>query len=121
MKAASGIISTLLTAPNAQPTPECSQLLHRLHDARNWGILWTGVEAVAYCFAIAGRTEAAARIVGHLEAHASQFLAMTRQREPTLDLVRRQSRADAWMSLGAATDRDELINDLFDQLPSPTG
>jgi predicted ATPase len=119
--AASGIIWALLTAPDAQPTPECHQLLHRLHDARNWGVLWIAVEAVAYHLAIAGETEAAARIVGYLQAHAGNRPTEIQLREQTLEVVRRHSRADEWISQGAATDRDEIITHLFDQLPSPTG
>jgi hypothetical protein len=119
--AAYGIISALLTAPDAQPTRECSHLLHRLHDARHWAVLWLAVEAVAYYFAIAGKTEAAARIVGYLEAHGSQRPTEMQLREQTLEVIRRHRQADEWISQGATTDRDEIITDLFDQLPSPTG
>jgi hypothetical protein len=119
--AASGIIYALLTAPDARPTPECSQLLHRLHDSRNWTLLWIAVEAIAYHLAIAGKTEAAARIVGYLQADGSQRPTEIQLREQTLEVVRRHSRADEWISQGAATDRDEIMTHLFDQLPSATG
>jgi tetratricopeptide (TPR) repeat protein len=116
---AAGIIWAILTDPDARPSPECSRLLHRIHDRRQWGGFWYAVEPVAYYFANAGQTEVAARTVGYLHAHAGHWLPVSRLREQTLQIVGRHSQAEEWISLGARMEREEILADMFDLLGPP--
>lgn len=91
--------------------PACEKALVGAYDVRYWYRIWQLFESVALALVEAGRFEAAAVVVGNLEAHHPPF-GMEDDlgfRTRTLDIVRTDSHADAWMERGAAMNRCQIV------------
>ena len=95
--------------------------LIRYRNTQSPVLLVPTIDAVAYRFAVTGRTEGAAVIYGHLDAHHRPFafIPIQRMRHTGLELVRGVSGAAAWMARGAAMNADELFTFTLDHLPEP--
>jgi predicted ATPase/class 3 adenylate cyclase len=116
--AAGGAIIAAIVSAEAAPTPECRQILTRLHDTRNWFRLWLAIESIANNLARIGHAEEAATIMGYLDTHIVALPGMGRSiRDHTLEIVRQQVDGREWMDRGAGMDRDELVTYVLDQLP----
>jgi hypothetical protein len=63
--------STGLGAPDA--LARCHDALNALFEIRHWPKTWQTLESITLGLARAGRTEQAAVILGHLDAHAPGF------------------------------------------------
>jgi hypothetical protein len=91
--------------------PACQDALISAYDARYWERIWQLFESVGLALAETGRLEAAAVVIGNLEAHhppygmEHNFGFSTR----TLDIVHTHPSADAWMARGAAMDRHQIV------------
>jgi predicted ATPase/DNA-binding SARP family transcriptional activator len=91
--------------------PACQEALICAYDARNWFRIWQLFESIGLALAEAGRLEAAAVVVGNLEAHHPPF-GMEHNfgfRTRTLDIIHAQPSADAWMARGAAMERHQIV------------
>ena len=91
--------------------PACHEALISAYDARHWFRIWQLFESVGLALADAARLEAAAVVVGKLEAHHLPF-GMEHNfgfRTRTLDIVHTHPSADAWMARGAAMDRYQVV------------
>jgi predicted ATPase/DNA-binding SARP family transcriptional activator len=91
--------------------PACHEALINAYDARHWFRIWQLFESVGLALAEAGRLEAAAVVVGNLEAHHLPF-GMEHNfgfRTRTLDIVHTDPSADTWMARGAAMDRYQVV------------
>lgn len=91
--------------------PACQAALISTYDARWWFRLWQLFESVGLALAEAGRLEASAVVVGHLEAHHPPFGVEHNLgfRKRTLDTVRTDPQAEAWMVRGATMDRHQIV------------
>ena len=111
------IIAAIVSA-DATPTPECRQILARLHDTRNWFHLWLAIESIAHNLARNGNAEGASTIMGYLDTHTvappGTGLPI---RDHTLGIVRQHVRGREWMDRGAGMDREELVAYVLGQLP----
>ena len=65
------IASTGLGAPDA--LTRCHDALEILFEIRHWPKIWQVLESTSLALATAGRTEHAAVILGHLDAHSPGF------------------------------------------------
>jgi predicted ATPase len=91
--------------------PACQEALISAYDARHWFRIWQLFESVGLALAEAGRLEAAAVVVGNLEAHHPPF-GMEHNfgfRTRTLDIIHTHPSADAWMARGAAMDPHQIV------------
>jgi hypothetical protein len=95
--------------------------LIRCRNTQSPVLLTPTIDAVAYRFAVTDRTEAAAVIYGHLEAHHRPFgfIPIQRMRHNGLELMRGVSGAAGWMARGEAMNADELFTFTLDHLPEP--
>jgi hypothetical protein len=83
--------------------------VRRLYGCRDWGLTWAAVEALAVYWARLGRLEAAAVLLGHLQAHGLSHGMLLEQRRQTQQVLADTPDAHLWISRGARLDRDELI------------
>jgi hypothetical protein len=91
--------------------PACQEALISAYDARYWFRIWQLLVSVGLALAEAGRLEAAAVVVGNLEAHHLPF-GMEHNfgfRTRALDIVHTHPSADAWMARGAAMDPHQIV------------
>ena len=67
-------LATASTGLGAADAPtRCHDALNALYEIRHWPKTWQALESVTLALAAAGRTEHAAVILGHLDAHWSGF------------------------------------------------
>ena len=111
----------------------CREALMRLYEIRYWYRIWQLFDSIALALASTNHIEAAAVVVGHLEAHHPPFGVehLMRFRSRTLEIVRTRSEVDAWIARGAAIDRHQIVEYALAELgqydsaetftPSPRG
>ena len=89
----------------------CRDALTRLFEIRFWWRTWHVFDSIGLALVSSGRTEPAAVVVGHLEAHHPPF-GMEDDlgfRARTLDIVRSHKWCEEWMARGAAMDRYQIV------------
>jgi hypothetical protein len=92
--------------------PACHEALISAYAVRDWYRIWQLFESVGLALAETGRLEAAAVVVGNLEAHHPPFGIEYNSgfRTRTLDIVHTHPSADTWMARGAAMDRHQIVD-----------
>ena len=114
-------VSAATWLQTAEANDVCREALTRLYDTRYWLLVWRTVDSVAGWLTATGNIEAGAIIYGHLDAHhPAHGEAGARRRSCALRVVRQHPRAEQFMALGAAKDRDQLVAFVLDQLADPT-
>ena len=101
--------STGLGAPDA--LARCHHALDALFEIRHWPKIWQTLESVTLALATAGRTEHAAVILGHLDAHSPGF-GLEHQlhfRDRARKLVEADGGHEAAKLDGARMSADELV------------
>ena len=116
--AGSGVVSATLGPPRATPTPECRAVLTRLHDTRCWIFLWACIDTIANYLARSGHIEAAATIIGYLEANISTWMDAALSRTATLEILHDHPNRRSCASRGAAMNADELFAFVLEQVPA---
>ena len=101
--------STGLDAPDA--VARCHDAVYRLLEVRQWQKIWQVLESVALALARTGRTDDAAVILGHLDAHSPGYgmehgLGFRDQARRLIDADGGHSEAKRY---GACLSADELI------------
>jgi predicted ATPase/DNA-binding SARP family transcriptional activator len=88
-----------------------SEVLDRLYRTRHWTVIWMLVDYAAEWMAVTGREQAAAVVLGYLEAHRPSWHAppIRRARSRALDATRTLRTADDLMARGAEMSRDEVV------------
>jgi predicted ATPase/DNA-binding SARP family transcriptional activator len=87
------------------------EVLDRLYRTRHWTVIWMLVDYVTEWMAATGRDQAAAVVLGYLEAHRPSWHAPPTRlaRSRALEAIRTLVAADELMSRGAAMGRDEIV------------
>jgi hypothetical protein len=94
----------------------CHEAVAHLYPIRYWFRLWHAMESASLALASNRQLQAAATIVGHLEAHHPPY-GVERWldfRARTLQTIRSTANAEAevavWMAQGAAADRNHIVH-----------
>ena len=89
----------------------CHEALVRLFEIRFWWRTWHVFDSIGLALVSSGRTEAAAVVVGHLDAHHPPFGTeeMLGFRRHAAEIVRSDARCDEWMARGASMDRYQIV------------
>jgi hypothetical protein len=112
-----------------QRRPDASTLtwevLDRLYRTRHWTVVWMLVDYVTEWMAATGLDQAAAVVLGYLEAHRPSWNAppTQRARSRALEAIRTTPTVDDLMAIGAAMGRDEIVefvlhSDAHDRSPA---
>jgi hypothetical protein len=107
----SGIVrmSIAISAMNSPgATAALGDALTSLYAIRDWHF-WVVLEAVALHWIRTGRSEPAAVLLGHLEAHDIRHGMFKMQRHRAVGAVRHLPEAHRWMGRGASLDRDQVV------------
>jgi hypothetical protein len=86
--------------------------LGELWAIRDWHF-WQGAELAAIELGRVGRTEAAAVVLGYLEAQGIRHGGLARRRQRALDRLEHLAESAAWMHRGAELGRDQLVTYLL--------
>ena len=92
----------------------CRVALVSVHGVRCWFLVWCVMESIGLALALRDRAEAAAVVIGNLEAQHPAFgpVSMGREigfRDRILEIVRAHADVETWMSRGAAMDRYQIV------------
>jgi hypothetical protein len=92
-------------------TEACREALIALYEIRFWYRIWQHFESIALQLAATGHVEAAAVVVGNLEARHAAFgyESWLGFRARALEIIRTHADAETWMARGAAMDRYEVV------------
>ena len=113
--------STGLGAPDA--LARCHDALESLFEMRHWQKIWQTLESVTLALARAGRTNDAAVILGHLDAHSPGFgLEHGLQfRDKARELVEADGGHASAKRYGACLSADELVAKAIDYCTGDCG
>jgi hypothetical protein len=109
-----GVLAAVTNSDAANPTLQ--DALTRLLSVRSWALVWVGMEALALYWARTGRDEAAAVLLGHLEAMDIHYAYFVEQRAQAVTALQAQRDAQQHFARGAALDRDRLVAYALEQL-----
>ena len=116
--AALEIVYATLAPAAAALTPECRELIERLLEANHWIGFWGCVDAVANFTATHGNIDAAATLLGYLDAFVPPFSgAFQKMRGATSAMVREQPESLEAYRHGSAMSRDELCDYVMTLIP----
>lgn len=89
----------------------CRTALACLYEIRYWFRIWHLFDSIALAMASTGQLEAAAVVIGHLDAHHPPWGIEHELgfRERAHEIVGQQPRAEEWMARGAAMDRHQIV------------
>lgn len=99
-----------------EPAAAYHDAITLLHDLREWANIWLTVESLATWWASVGRLEPAARVLGYLRAAGRGYLELEERRARAVAAIEAHPEHEAWLGLGAATDREQLIGYVLDEL-----
>ena len=91
----------------------------QLYATREWLNLWLVIDSLALLWADAGQTEAAAVLLGHLQAHDIHFPLRASRRVAVTRALEARADAAEWLARGAQADRHALVAYALDVLNLP--
>lgn len=94
----------------------CAAAMRRLYDLRYWLYLWRVVDTAASVLASAGRLDAAAAVIGYLDANVPPW--RTEPRRSTRAAVMARPGAPVHLERARVMGRDELVRYVIDEVTS---
>ena len=106
---------------SSETTADCWEALTHLYDIRYWLPVWPTLEAAAFYWAATGSIEAAAVVLGGVDAHESILTGLSsKMRDDTRSTVTLHPDANGWMARGKAMTRDAMVAFALEQLQLST-